>query len=68
MTKIKTQNEANEVFNNLVNTTIIVTKCSKEQAEKRINALLKSGILDSGSPNNPATQIKIDDFMFTEID
>lgn len=65
---IKSQEEANEVFIWLVNETIKVTKCDKPQAEKRIRALLKSGILKGGNPNNPNTQKKIDEFMFTQID
>jgi hypothetical protein len=65
---IKSQEEANTVFAFLVNETIKITECDKPQAEKRIHALLKSGVLKNGSPNNPNTQRKIDEFMTTHID
>jgi len=66
--QIKSQKEADEVFDFLVNETIKVQKCDKAQAEKRIRALLDSGILNSGSPDNPATQKIIDEFMSKQID
>ena len=65
---IKSQKEADKVFDFLVNETIKVEKCDKAQAEKRIRALLDSGILKGGSPDNPVTQRRIDEFMSTQID
>lgn len=66
--QIKSQKEADKVFSSLVKTTISQLKISKDQAEKRIRALLDSGILDGGHPEDSLTQMKIDAFLQTEID
>lgn len=60
--------EREEVFNSVMNETIRVTGCSRENAEKRINALFASGILNdpNASPSNPYFQMRIDEFMFGE--
>jgi DNA-binding Lrp family transcriptional regulator len=36
---------------------------SKQEAEKRIDALLKSGILEDGSPDDVMTQMLIENFL-----
>ncbi len=65
---IKSQEEADAVFNYLVNTTMLTVQIDKAQAEKRVKALLDSGLLNGGSPDNPNTQMMIDIFMKTHID
>jgi hypothetical protein len=65
---IKSQEEANKVFTYLVDTTTKVLKIERLQAEKRVRALLDSGILDGGSPDDPITQRKIDEFLQKQID
>ncbi len=65
---IKSKEDADKVFNFLVNTTMLTLGVEKKQAEKRIRALLDSGLLKGGSPDNPETQRIIDKFMTTHID
>jgi hypothetical protein len=67
MKPIESNAEREVVFNYLVNTTMSVKKVGREQAEKRVNALLESGILENGSPENLLTRMKIDEFMSREI-
>lgn len=67
MKPIKSQKEADKIFKGLVNIAISTLNISQEQAEKRISALLDSGILDKGSPDNPDSQKLIDKFMTTPI-
>jgi len=66
---IKSQEEANEVFEYLVQTTIDTLGVDRTQAEKRITALINSGWLNGTehSPTNPVTQRMIDNFMRTPI-
>ena len=56
------------LFNSIVGTVIDTLKIDRAQAEKRVNALLKSGILNNGSPNDPAKQREIDMFIITPIE
>ncbi len=65
--KIKSQKEADAVFEFLVKTTIDTVGCSRNQAELRITALFDSGILNDMNPNIPSAQKKIDEFMKTPI-
>jgi len=64
---IKSKEEAEQIFNNLVKIAMDTEGISRDQAEKRITALLKSGILEGGNPDDPKTIIMIDVFMGTEI-
>ena len=64
---IKSQDEANKVFSYMVDTTADRLNISHEQAVERVNALFSSGILDGGSPDNPVTQMRIDQFLQTPI-
>jgi len=59
--------EAQELFKKSVNVTMVTLNISRKQAEKRTRALLDSGILDNGNPNNPDSQKLIDKFMTTPI-
>lgn len=47
----------------VVKTTMKNLSLSKSEAEKRINALLKSGILQEGSPDDTMTQMLIENFL-----
>lgn len=60
---IKSQKEADEVFNNVVKIAVNTLKISKKQAEKRTRALLDSGILKGRKPHNIKTKMLIDKFM-----
>lgn len=64
---IKSQQEADEIFNYLVKTTADTMKISTEQATKRVKALFDSGILEGGNPNSIVTQFKITKFLATQI-
>lgn len=65
---IKSQQEADEAFNFLVQTTMDTMNIDKEQAEKRITALFESGVLLNANPESPETQQQIDKFMSTQVD
>lgn len=65
---IKDIKEAQRVFDALVKTTMQTVKISKEQAEKRITALIASGVLDNGDPDTPLFQMIVDKFLNTQID
>lgn len=41
---------------------------SKKEATKRVNALLKSGILEDGSPEDTMTQLLIENFLRFDLD
>lgn len=64
---IKSQSEADQVFNYLSETTAKTLGISIVQAQKRVQALLNSGLLNSGHPDDPASQMKIDKFLSTPI-
>ena len=64
---IKSQKEYDSVFEKQVQTAMSTLKISRDQAAKRIKALLNSGLLDSGHPDNPKTQMMIDKFMQNPI-
>ncbi len=65
---IKSQKEANESYARLLNYAMKAFNIDETQARKRVNALLRSGILDGGSAENPSTQKLIDEFMEKPID
>lgn len=67
MKKITSQSEANKVHYHLVLMTMQKMNVDEIQATKRINALLKSGILNDGTPDDPNIQRKIDEFISTPI-
>ena len=58
---IKTQAEAIESFAYLVAGCMVNYKITKDQAAKRVNALLESGILDAGDSRK--TRRLIDNFL-----
>ena len=60
---IKSQAEADIIRQYLVDTTAEVLKIDIEEAGKRVDALLKSRILDGGNPDETETQMRIDIFL-----
>ncbi|MHA4844449.1 hypothetical protein ACX0G7_09805 [Flavitalea antarctica] len=60
---IKTEKEATEVTNYLIETTMSTLKIDREEATKRVNALLKTDIMNGFNPDKPAHQIAVDMFM-----
>lgn len=60
---ITSQQEADETLKFLVDTTVHVMKLDRPEATKRVKALMKSGILESGHPDDPHTQRRIDMFL-----
>lgn len=67
ITPIKSQKEADEVFANLTQMAINTMKISREQAEKRINRLVKSNDLNGLFPDNPSFQMICDYHMRTPV-
>lgn len=62
--KIKTQAEYNESFESVVKETVQKCKCSKLQAKLRLQALLRSGLLNGKQyPYDIDTIKMIDQFM-----
>jgi hypothetical protein len=59
---IKSQKEAENTRRYLINTTSSTLKISNEEAEKRVDALFKSGILDQNLPM-PIFQMQVDAFL-----
>ena len=64
---IQSNNEAEVVFNFLVNETIKVKKIDREQAEKRIRKFLDSGRGNGLTPNDEAFQMIVDYYMSTPV-
>ena len=64
---IKSQKEADKVFANLTQMAIDVMKISREQAEKRINRLVKSNDLNGLFPDSPSFQMICDYYMRTPV-
>ena len=65
---IKSQQEADAVFEFLVTGAMDVCDIDREQAEKRIRKLLDSGILDGEHPAHPEMRKKINEFMRTPVE
>ena len=65
---IKSQEEADAIFNYLVNTAMLTVKIDKIQAEKRVRALFDSGVLIGRNPEEIETIMIVDKFMRTPID
>ena len=64
---IKSQKEANDVKEFLINETLKVQKISREQAAKRIDALLDSGELDGLDPSGVLFAMIVDKYMETPV-
>lgn len=64
---IQSQKEANHVREYLINTAIDTLGISRDQAEKRINALLSSGEIEGLSPDSLMFQMICDKYMTTPI-
>lgn len=64
---IKSQNEADQVFESVVNMAMETMKIDRDQAEKRTRKLLDSDVF-SGNPNDPNTQRRMDEIMQTQVD
>ena len=56
------------MFDSLVSGAIDKTGISKEQAEKRVTALLESGIMENKKLSESAKKKKFIEFMETQID
>jgi hypothetical protein len=55
------------LFDEQVRITAKTLYISIEQAEKRYSALLISGLVDTGSPDDPIKKEQIDRFLMNEI-
>ncbi len=62
---IKTQKQADNVKLGLVKMTVEHIGCTKEQAEKRIDRLIKSGEIDGLAPEHPLFAIIVDSYITT---
>lgn len=51
------------IYNTVVKTSVEALGIPKQEAENRVNALLKSGLLDGGHPENVWFQMIIENFM-----
>lgn len=60
---IKSQKEYDEVFESQATIVAKTLGITMDQARVRQLALLKSGILEQGGPDDPVTQMMIDAFM-----
>lgn len=60
---IKSQKEYDELFENQAGIVAKTLGITMDQARVRQLALLKSGILDQGSYNDPVSQMMIDAFL-----
>lgn len=65
---IKSQKEADQVFESLVNMAMETMNIDRDQAEKRTRKLLASTVFHGGNPNDPNTQRRIDKIMETHVD
>lgn len=64
---IKTQNEADQVFEYLVINAMAKINIDREQAEKRVRKIFSSGILENGNPTSRKTQREIDKILKTPV-
>jgi len=64
---IKSQKEADNVFNYLVAVTIIEVKIDRLQAEKRVRRLLDSNELNGLTPDNELFQMIVNRYIKTPI-
>ena len=63
MEKINSQQEADKAFEELAKDTSTTLNISLDEARRRLTGLYHSGILDTGSPDDPRKQTEIDAFL-----
>ena len=60
---IKSQHEADEVLEHIIQITMSTLKIPRLDAEFRVGALRQSGLLNQGGPDDQTSQMMIDLFM-----